>query len=310
MLRRQFLAAGGAALLGGFAAGPALAAEPVMTEVTENGLAGRFFAAPGMENRPAVLLLGGSGGGFQPNADAMDLARAGFPVLTLAYFRGWQPGMPSHLPAQLKDIPLEYVFKAIDWLKARPEVADRKVVVMGESRGGELVLLLGAHRPDLAGVIAFVPSNVVWGAVGGEGAAWTLGGKPLPYLRDQWAPNQSYVEGFTRALDGPADQVEAAAIPVERIKGRILLISTDSDGLWPSTRMAQAVMARLQAKKWRGRRDHLRWQDASHLMMGTGPGITKITQGNFSMDFGGTPEGTLKARAEAWAKVKEMLGEM
>ncbi|HYE41783.1 MAG TPA: acyl-CoA thioester hydrolase/BAAT C-terminal domain-containing protein [Caulobacteraceae bacterium] len=310
MHRRHFLAAAGAIGLTGLARSAAAAAEPVMAEVSDDGLTGRFFAAPGMKDRPAVLLLGGSGGGFQPNADAMDLARAGFPVLTLAYFKGFQQNLPDRLPAQLKDIPLEYFFKAIDWLKARPEVADRKVVVMGESRGGELSLLLAAHRPDLAGVIAFVPSHVVWGAVAPEGAAWTLEGKPLTFLDSTYVPKEPMSLAFIRALDGPAAAVEAAAIPVEKIRGRILLLSTEADGLWPSTRMADAVMARLEAKRWRGKRDHIRYPDASHLMMGTGPGITKMGSGAYAIDFGGTAEGTATARADAWARVKAFLGEV
>lgn len=310
MHRRHFLTAAAATGLGVLAPPAIAAAEPVVTEVSEGGLVGRFHALPGARNRPAVLLLSGSGGGFQPAQDANDLAAAGFPVLRLAYFKGWQPGMPAHLPAQLKDIPLEYFFKAIDWLKARPEAADRKVVVMGESRGGELSLLLAAHRPDLAGVIAFVPSHVVWGAVGPEGEAWTLNGKPFASLHSGYVPNEPMTLEFIRALERDPAAVEAAAIPVERIKGRILLLSTQADALWPSARMADAVMARLEAKRWRGKRDHIRYPDASHLMMGTGPGVTKWTQGAFTMEFGGTAEGTAKARADAWARVKRFMAEL
>ena len=63
-------------------------------------------------------------------------------------------------------------------------------------------------------------------------------------------------------------------------------------------------------KRWRGKRDHIRYKDASHLMMGTGPGITKISQAGFTMDFGGTAEGTAAARADAWARVKRFMAEV
>ena len=307
MRRRDFLLAAGAL---GLTARPALAADPVRVEVTENGLAGRYFAPPGARRRPAVLMLGGSNGGFPSDAYALDLARAGYPVLTLAYFRGFTPNAPAHLPAALEEIPLEYFFRAIDWLKARPEANPRKVVLMGESRGGELVLQLAALRRDVGGVIAYVPSHVRWGAVGPSGkGAWTLKGRTLPYLRDQYQPNRPMTQGFLDALAGPPATVEAAAIPVERIRGDVLLVSTTSDGIWPSAMMAQRVAERLDRRPRIDRRVRsLTFDNASHLLMGPGPGMTRFSQGAFTIEFGGTEEGTRIARDQAWAAVKAFLG--
>lgn len=308
MLRREFLAAGAAF---GLSATVARAAEPVMIEVRDAGLAGRYFAVPGARNRPAVLMLGGSNGGFPSDHYARDLAAAGFPTLTLAYFKGFLPGAPAHLPAMLEEIPLEYFFKAIDWLKARPEVNPRKVALMGESRGGELVLQLASMRPDVAGVIAYVPSHLRWGSVSpANKAAWTLGGEPLPYVRDEYVQGEPMMDGFLRALNGPPEALQAAAIPVEDIRGAVLLLTTTADGLWPSTRMAQAVMQRMAEKGKRGPRDHISYDDASHLLMGPGPGITRFTSGPFTIDFGGSQDGTRKARDAAWAAAKAFLGRL
>src|SRR5207237_775259 len=86
----------------------------------------------------------------------------------------------------------------------------RTGVLMGESRGAELALMIGSLRPDVAGVIAYSPSELRWGAVGGGAAAWTLHGLPLPYAQghyDRAAPMRE----FTEILDGPADVRNAAA---------------------------------------------------------------------------------------------------
>ena len=311
MLRRQFLttaaAAAGLTALAGRAS-----AEPVRTEVSD-GFVGRFFAEPGARRRPAVLMLGGSNGGFPADSYAKDLAAAGFPVLTQAYFKGFMgANIPAPLPQGLEEIPLETFFRAIDWLKARPEVNPRRIVLMGESRGGELVLQLASLRRDVAGVVAYVPSHVRWGAVGpNDKAAWTLAGRPLPYLRDRYQPNRPMTQGFLDALNGDPAAVAAAAIPVERIRGRVLLVSTTSDGIWPSALMAQKAAERIQRRARIGRRlRSLTFDNASHLLMGPGPGMTRFTQGSFTLDFGGTEEGTRYARDTAWAAVKQMLAEL
>ena len=57
--------------------------------VSDDGLVSLFYPAPPAQGRrkAAVLMLGGSGGGF-PYADAAaDLAAAGHPTLALAYFQ-------------------------------------------------------------------------------------------------------------------------------------------------------------------------------------------------------------------------------
>lgn len=306
MRRRDFILGTMAAGL----AGPALAAEAVVTDVTTNGLVGKFYAAPAGPAQPrrraAVLMLGGSGGGYPDPKAARAMAEAGYPVLALAYFRGFSGATLTSLPAQLKDIPLEYFFKAIDWMKKRPEVNPKKIVLMGESRGGELVLQLGSMRKDVGGVIAFVPSHLRWGAVGGEGAGWTYKGKALPYARDDYKPGEPLVAGFNRTLNttDPAQLalLAAAAIPVEKIKGPVELFSTMADQIWPSTRMSTAAIERMRAKGKKGPRDHVAYEGASHLLMGPGPGITHYGDGPYRIDFGGTEGGTEMSRNDAWQK--------
>lgn len=308
MRRREFIA--GITGAGLAAALPARAAEPIRVDVTAQGLVGRYYAPPKARRRAAVLLLGGSGGGYPDDKAATALAEAGYPVLALAYFRGFTGATLTSLPAQLKDIPLEYFFTAIDWLKKRPEANPRKIVLMGESRGGELVLQLASMRRDVAGVIAYVPSHLRWGAVGPEGAGWTWRGRPLPCARDRYEPGKPMVDGFNAVLDGPPEAWADAAIEVEKIRGRVLLFSTTADRIWPSTRMAEAAMARMRERRKRGARDHVRYDDASHLMMGPGPGVTRMGSGAYAIDFGGTAEGTLAARNDAWAKALAFIAKV
>ena len=300
--RRGFMALAAALA----AAGPAGAAPP-RVEVNEDGLVARFYpaAAPAGRRKAAVLMLGGSGGGYPYNDAAADLAAAGYPTLGLAYFSN-RGGQPKGLPPALSEIPLEYMFQGVDWL--RKAASGGPVVVMGESRGGELALLVAAHRPDLAGVIAFSPSEAVWAALapGPRKSSWTLGGKPLPFLIPQEAPGDMRAM-FDTALDAPPATLAAAMIPVEQIRGPILMISSHADRLWPSSRMANDVEARLKRLRHRGKVENRQYDNASHLLMGFGPADTDFAYGDYVMHFGGTAEGTLAARTDAWAHAKAWL---
>ena len=231
-------------------------------------------------------------------------------MFAVAYFRDREGHPPELEQKELRNVPLEYIFKALDWLKARPEVRADHIVVMGESRGAELALMIGALRPDVAGVIAYSPQELRWAAVGGGGPAWTLHGVSLPYAEGVYN-RATPMSQFTDILDGPADVRDAAAIDVEHMHGPVLLISSRADALSPSARMANDIEARLRAHGFAYRVENVQYDDASHLLMGFGPGQTEFRVGDrFTIHFGGTAEGTERARDAGWARVKEFLGRL
>lgn len=291
----------------------ALAAEIRSMPVRQDGIVGELHSAEGGGRKTTVIMLNGSDGGVPSARDARDLAAAGYTVLSLAYFKDWQ-GAPEGVPSSLNDIPLEYFFRAIEWLKLQPQVDGTRIVLMGQSRGGELALLLASMRPDIAGVIAFSPSGRVWSGVPPFGApaaplrpAWTLNGRALPYqtsTADPAAPMRSWFER--------AKPVEAARIPVERIRGPVLLVSSRADTIWPATTYADEIAATLARHGVAARVRNLQFADASHLLMGTGPGITKlkIPGADFTFDFGGTAEANTIAREQAWAASKQLLASL
>ncbi len=75
---------------------PARTQEVQRVDVREGGLIGHFYAAVGASRRTGVLMLGGSGGSYPDDAAARDLARAGYPVLALAYFRETAKVIPQN----------------------------------------------------------------------------------------------------------------------------------------------------------------------------------------------------------------------
>lgn len=283
----------------------AMASDLQTVPIRMSGIVGELHFAPGARHKTAVIMLNGSDGGIPSAKDADDLARSGYTVLSLAYFKNWG-GQPEGVPAALREIPLEYFDRAIDWLKTQPQVDPRKVVLMGQSRGAELALLMGSRRPDIAGVVAFSPSSYVWHAVGVQGVpAWTLNGQPIPYRASATDTTLSSYDLFAKAAP-----MVAARISVENIRGPVLLLSSKTDGVWPASTYADEITATLNGS---GRKvQNVQFDDASHLLMGTGPGMTRfqIPGTTMTFDFGGSPEGNERARAEAWATTKRYLADL
>jgi pimeloyl-ACP methyl ester carboxylesterase len=153
--------------------------------VEEEGLVGTLFCPYTPGPHPAVIALGGVGGGLREGGTEA-LASEGFAAMALAYF-----GVEG-LPRELVEIPLEYFEKAIEWLKSQPEVDSKRIAIVGNSKGGELALLLGATYPeDVKAIVGYAPSAVVWQGItfdrevyhAGPRSPWALGGEPVPFAR-------------------------------------------------------------------------------------------------------------------------------
>lgn len=299
-----------------------LAAGVTRTEVRDGGMVATYFRPAGAGPYPGVIVVGGSGGGLSELAPALMAAR-GFATLTLAYF-GIEP-----LPLDLIDIPLEYFDRAIDWLLSQPGVAPGGVGFVGTSRGGELVLLLGSRLPRIKAVVGYVPSSVVNGGIGrGEArpgnprAAWTHQGKPVPFLppAQNRPPESAEVPpgGIPLTpifLSAMADEAaaQAASIPVEQIRGAVLLVSGEDDQMWPSSMFARRIMARLEQARHPYPCAHLAYAGAGHRI--SVPNVpTRVNRGLHPVRrriyaYGGEPAASAAARADSWPRVLAFLKE-
>ena len=106
---------------------------------------------------------------------------------------------------------------------------------------------------------------------------------------------------------------QAAEIPVEHTQGPILLISGQDDGIWESSRMSDAVIARLKNTHFQYEFEQLKYPHAGHRA--GHPGIFPTWYGRITHPvsgrdehFGGTPEGNAESSIDAGPKVLEFLG--
>jgi dienelactone hydrolase len=279
--------------------------DTLSTDVRENELVGRLYLPPGTD-LPGMIVITGSGGGLALQS-AASLAARGYAALALAYF-----GIEGR-PDDLAETPLEYLEAGIAWLCAHPAVDPERVGVMGTSKGGELALLLGATCPQLRAVVAYVPSTLVY-AWGREGerikSSWTRDGKGLPCASVDSSrnvfrePPHSIRPGYAAALEDP-EAIERAAIPIERTRGAILMISGEADAMWPSSDYAELGVRRLARHRFAYPYEHLRYADAGHHI-GQPNLPTRPMPGQF-FAYGGDPRATAHASRDSWPRVLAFL---
>lgn len=284
--------------------------------VTDHGLVGRFLHGPGAP-RPGVVVIGGSDGGLTTATRIAGLlASRGLNALALAYFG--LPGLPRHL----QGVPVEYVHTALGWLGAHPAITGNAASILGVSRGGELALLAASTCPHpLRAVAAITPTVYLWPALTDPGeppaAAWTLHGRPLPFLPEESPAVAAAVEGILTGsgTDPAAPYMEAAIattlpndrtaarIPVDRIACPVLLATGGADALWPSAQhCADIVDHRGAGHHW----EHLTYTGAGHRisLFPTAPISTRSDPvGGPRLEFGGTDQATAAAAADLWARL-------
>ncbi|MEU5853338.1 acyl-CoA thioesterase/bile acid-CoA:amino acid N-acyltransferase family protein [Saccharopolyspora shandongensis] len=283
--------------------------------IAEAGLVGDLHLPPGPGPHPGVILLGGSDGGRPDPGLGRFLAGKGFAVLGLAYF-----GLPG-LPPALERIPVEYGTRAVDWLRTRPDVSDGPVGVVGLSRGGEFALLLGAFSSDVGAVASVVGSGVVFPGATPTASSWTHAGAELPPLTTDsagippallFSATRGRPVRFvdTQGTTATPEQLDHAAIPVERNNAAYLLVSGERDEMWPSQRLLDVAARRLG-----DRAEHVVQPGAGHFILGVPNLPTSYTSAVplvpevFWAAGGGAPQANAAATADTVRRVVELFRE-
>lgn len=253
----------------------------------------KYYPAKGKSKNVVLLLLGGSEGGLPDYYDVEKLTGAGYSCYILGYFG------TKNTPERLEMIPLEYFEKEINALQSRPELKNNKIVVWGGSKGGELALLLASRFKQIEGVIAAVPSSVVFQGLGGSlVSSWSEKGQSIAFV--PFAPfdyskivNNEYVEVYRLSLE-QTEQVKKAEIEVEKINGPVLLLAGKADRMWPSHQMCQMIMKRLDTNKFPHWHQLYSYDNAGHTL-------------NDGYMMGGTADGNKNGRIDAQIRIDDFL---
>ena len=235
---------------------------------TDTPFPGAVWARPIDGRRhPVVIVLGGSEGGSGTARSIAPLfAAQGYATLGLPYYDpGYDPTdrLPS-LPRSFTDIPVNRLAIVRRWLERQPQADAHRIGIWGVSKGAEFALVAASRYGWIKAVTAVVPSDLVWegwGPPGPKTASFAFNGRPLafePYAdmeaelakaaRGERMDMRHAHEAGRAANPG---RIAAARIPVERFRGRLLLIAGGRDGIWPSAEMAaNIVTSRAKAHRW------------------------------------------------------------
>jgi len=213
--------------------------------------------------QPLVVAFGGGSGGndWERNylKDKRDqfLAR-GFAVLAVGYFKTDQS------PGSLDRISLNAISDTILHIASRYSQLDTsRIILMGASKGGELVLNLASRFAHFKGVIALSTSHVSFPAVtiASNTSSWQFNDQEVPYVPAPFKTIGPALQGdLYSAFEMMLEEEKAVAlaeIEVEKINGPILILSGTQDDQWPATRMSQQIINRLTKKKFKHSYQHL-----------------------------------------------------
>jgi pimeloyl-ACP methyl ester carboxylesterase len=269
---------------------------------------GRLWLPDTSNKNPAILLIGGSGGGYE-NEDAKWLSSLGFVVLNIRYF-----GVEL-LPKKLVNIPIEYFNTAITWLDNHKLVKKGAIGLFGHSRGTEAAILTSYYNPLVKAVVVRSPSSVIWAGPGWSGlneSAWSWNSEPLEYHSVGLIDGAIWLsrilrhkklivtrDMFDKALDDKK-AVDKARLPVEHIKANLLLLSGKDDQQWPSTKMSNMLVSILDESNFDFYYKHVAFDNAGHR-----PGHLSKPDDTFAN--GGTLQGNIDADAETKIIVKEFF---
>lgn len=269
-------------------------------EIPQPALESMYFEPLGAEQKvPGIIVLGGSEGGITSVANmARSFSSHGVGALAVAYFGH------KDLPENLVGIQLEYVAQAIDELKGKAEIDSTRIGVTGASKGGELALLLASHYPDIRFVIGLSPGSVVFQGLNrdwsdGNGSSWQYQNKPLPFLpyASPWkVKGKDIADMYAASLD-ELEEYPGSVIPVEQINGPILLLTGVDDRMWPSSRMCNMVIERLEEHEFEHKYEHLAFPNAGH----------DVGYPHRDTTYGGTEEGNYEAGLKSQQAIREFL---
>lgn len=287
----------------------------------ENGFLGVYY--PGTISPEKAIILVGGGLCDEPTSISMSgyLRKAGYNVLVLGFYI-WEG-----LSKELVSVPVDYVEKAIHWLKTtKPPIS--KIAMTGVSTGAGYTLLSASLIPDIGCIIPVVPFDYVM-----EGATlslkrfgksvYTWHGQDVPYspwsITDQghfklfWNlfrdPNYGIFQ-FLRYCYDHNEMLEESRIKIEQMHAEVLFLAVEKDEGWPSSEAVERMLKVLKDANYPYRVEYKIYEKASHALVDgidEIKGFTRWIFKNMLKAEKNYPKECEEARQDSFKRVLEFL---
>lgn len=260
----------------------------IHTNYVSDGFEGWFYPAPGSD-RCIIILAGSKGNDIANKALAGWINQNGCCALGLGKWQNPQERDGVH------EWPLDYFGRALEWLKKR---GMRKFGLYGMSVGGNMALAAASVYPDFSLTIASEAMDIVMeGFEEGKKdgmtewctgtSSYTFQGKPLPYLSYRLTEREyndliqksskdhhevSSIELYQHVAK--QEIPEECFIPIEFIRGRLLIIAAADDSMWESEKYAERMKGRLAARTHQANADVVVYPYGTHLLIPYSAGKT------------------------------------
>lgn len=236
--------------------------------VVDTNFDGRLYPVSERYDKVVIVLGGSEGGLYLAKKQARWLQAQGMPALAVGYFR------TAHTDRTLSLVPLERIEAAITFLQKQ---GYRRIGVLGISKGAELALVAAAQFSFISCVIAKTPSWYVGEGLAGKApsgvSSWCYRDVPLAYtpyrLRTFHAVQLILRAGEYHLLPLNTGKrvASASVIPVERIDGPVLVLSTRADTIWPSEVSGNQLTLRLTQSHHPYAFGHICYRHMGHFML-------------------------------------------
>lgn len=244
----------------------------IKTTVAADSFEGILFPVGERKDKVVIVVSGSNGGMSLTKSCAEFYHRNGIPALAVAIFhtKGTQKNLDR--------VPMEYIESAIQWLKRQ---GYEKIGMDGTSKGSELALLSATMFQELSCVIARVPSYFVSEGLIAHGkskkpsgtSCWSYHGQEIPFAR--YNSREFHVlktmlkekELNLLAVNREKTVTEETIIPIEKIKGPILLLSSRNDTVWPSYESSMYMEEHLKERAFSFPYKHVAFPHLSHAML-------------------------------------------
>ena len=254
--------------------------QKIKTSVNKEGFEAILYPGNGNKDRVLIVMSGSDGGMMLSKQEAEFYHRNGIPALALGLFKTKQT------PKELSRIPVEYVERAVTWLK---ELGYQKIGIDGTSKGSEMALIAASMFSDISCVIVRVPSHFVSEGLSGNGknkapsgtSCWSYHDKELPYapyrrrtfniLKMFMQEKEMHIITFNRDKDVTPETL----IPIEKIQAPVLMLSSKHDEVWPSFESATYMEKKLTDIRFPYPHKHAAYENMSHALLTKLPLIYK-----------------------------------